>query len=90
MPAYPPPPLDVALERRLLRVVEHVAGGAEEDHHVVLREVRVGERRGVLRRVDVEAVARRHLRDRHVPDGMHSVCRNAAVLEKTSALNRFP
>ena len=54
---------DVALERRLLGVVEDVAGRAQEDHDVVVGEVRVGERGGVLGRVDLEPVLRRHLGD---------------------------
>jgi hypothetical protein len=50
------PALDVALERGLLVVVEDVARGRQPDHDVVLPEVRVGEGRAVLGRVDGEAV----------------------------------
>ena len=50
--------LDEALERRLLRVVEHLAGRREEHDDVVVREVRVGELRGVLGRGHGEAVGR--------------------------------
>ena len=39
-PAYPPPAADVALERRLLRVVEDVAGREQEDDGVVAGEPR--------------------------------------------------
>ena len=67
--------LDVALEGGLLGVVEHVAGGGEEDDGVELRQVGVGERGRVLGRVDREAVGgaelldrRDALRDRVVPE----------------------
>ena len=56
---------DVGLEGGLLRGVQDVAGRAQEDHDVVLREVLLGERRGVLRRVHREVVADRQLGDRH-------------------------
>ena len=59
--------LDEALERRLLRVVEHLAGRREEHDDVVLREVRVGERRGVLGRGHGEVVRRAELLDRGDP-----------------------
>lgn len=55
--------LDVALERALLGLVEHVAGGGEEDDDLVLGEVLVGEGRGVLGRRDVEAVGGAELLD---------------------------
>jgi hypothetical protein len=55
---------DVALEGGLLRVVEDVAGGAEPDHGVVLGEVRVRERVGVLGGVDLEALPAAELADR--------------------------
>ncbi len=49
--------LDVALERRLLFVVEDVAGGAQEDHHFVLLEFGVIEdARRVFGPEDVEVV----------------------------------
>jgi hypothetical protein len=56
--------VDVALERSLLRVVEHVAGREQEDDGVVAGEVRVRERASVLGRVDREAVLRAERRDR--------------------------
>ena len=56
--------LDVVLEGVLLRVVEDVAGRREPDDRVVLREVGVVELRGVLGRVDVEAVGGAEALDR--------------------------
>ena len=47
--------LDVVLERGLLRRVEHVARGRQEDHGVVVRERGV-EDRGVLGVIDLEVV----------------------------------
>ena len=49
---------DVAFERRLLPVVEDVAGREREHDRVVASESRVRERRGVFRRVDREGVRR--------------------------------
>ena len=49
---------DVALERRLLHIVQHVAGREQEDDGVVAGEVCVGECAGVLGRIDGEAVVR--------------------------------
>src|SRR3712207_7764588 len=48
--------LDVALERVLLPRVEDVAGGVEEDDGAESPEVPFVERRGLLRRLDREAV----------------------------------
>ena len=56
--------VDVALERRLLDVVEHVARREQEDDGAVAREVRVAEGATVLRRIDVEAVSCAECRDR--------------------------
>ena len=79
--------LDVALEGALLGLVEHVTGGGEEDDDLVLGEVRVGEGAGVLG-------GGRRVKSFSVPScwiaAMASsmlLCRNAAVLEKTSASN---
>ena len=80
---------DVALERGLLGGVEHVAGRAQEDHYVAVRQIGVGEQGGVLRGVDLEAVLHAHLSDLVVPDGMHSVWRNAAVLEDQRSNSLF-
>ena len=56
---------DVALERGLLLVVEDVAGGAEEDHRLVLLELRVVEHaRGVLGPEHVEVVQLAETTDR--------------------------
>jgi hypothetical protein len=63
--AHPSAPrLDVALERVLLRVVEHVAGGVQEDDRSVPPQVRVGERGGVLGRVDGDLLLLTELLDR--------------------------
>ncbi len=66
---------DVALERRLLGGVQHVAGGVEEHHRLVLGEVAGGEGGGVLGGGDGEAVGRAQVtdglgadRDRVVPE----------------------
>ena len=56
--------LDVALEGALLRVVEDLAGGGEEDDDVERRQVGVGELRRVLGGHDGEAVGRADLLDR--------------------------
>jgi hypothetical protein len=54
---------DVGLERTLLGGVEHVAGGVEEDHRLVLRQVRRTEGVRVLGRGDGETVGRAQLAD---------------------------
>jgi hypothetical protein len=64
---------DVAFEGCLLSVVEHVAGGAQPDHDVVPGEVRVGERRGILSRVDREVVLGAELSDRGHSSGDRGV-----------------
>ncbi len=56
---------DVGLEGGLLGGVQHVAGGAQEDHGLVLCQVGRGERGGVLGGVDGEVVRRAE-----VPDGL--------------------
>ena len=56
--------LDVGLECGLLGGVEHISGGGEEDDGLVLREVGLGERRGVFGGVDGEVVVRREPVDR--------------------------
>ncbi len=48
----------VALERLLLGAVEHIAGREQEDHRVVARQPRVGERGAVLGRIDRDPVRR--------------------------------
>ncbi len=55
---------DVALERGLLRGVEHVAGGGQPHDGLVLREVGVGEGVRVLGRGDGEIVGGAELLDR--------------------------
>jgi hypothetical protein len=52
------------LERLLLRLVEHVSGGGQPDHGVEPVQVGVGERGGVLGRLDGEAVRRAEVGDR--------------------------
>ena len=47
---------DVALERPLLCRVQHITRRAQEHHHGETREVRVGERRPVLRCLDGEII----------------------------------
>ena len=54
---------DVVLERVLLPLVEHVTGRAQEDHRVVVAQVRGLERGRVLGRVDGEVVRRAQLLD---------------------------
>ena len=48
--------LDVSLEIVLLRGVEYVAGGVQENDGAVSRKILLGKRRGVLGRVDGEPV----------------------------------
>ena len=78
--------LDVALERLLLGDVEDVTGRREEGDDVVLREVRVGERGGVLGRGDGEVVGGAELLDRRMPCGIES-WRKPPVLENTSTFS---
>jgi hypothetical protein len=58
---------DVAFEGTLLRLVQHVTGGAQPHHDVISGEVAVGERGGVLGRVDPEVVTGAELLDRGHP-----------------------
>ena len=55
---------DEALERRLLGVVEHVTGGREEDHRVVVAEDVVGEPGRVLGGVDLPVLVGAELAER--------------------------
>jgi hypothetical protein len=54
----PAPRPDIALERRLLAVVEDVARRQQEDDDVIATQPPVGEDGGVLGGVDVDAVPR--------------------------------
>jgi hypothetical protein len=54
---------DVVLERRLLRRVEHVAGGGQPDDRLEPGQVGRGELVRVLRRLDGEVVGRAQLLD---------------------------
>jgi hypothetical protein len=79
--------LDVALERGLLLVVEDVARGAQEDHHLVLLELLVFEHaRGVFGPEHVEVVQLRRGADRFDAFEMDSWCQ-PAVFENSSTLN---
>jgi hypothetical protein len=55
--------VDVALEGALLLLVEHIASGGKPYHGGKPGEVSVGERRRVLRCLDVELVLRTELGD---------------------------
>ena len=48
--------LDVALEGRLLVVIQHIAGRIQKHHRAVARQIRPGEGRSVLRMLDGESV----------------------------------
>ena len=77
---------DVGLEGGLLGGVEHVAGGGEPDHRLVLGQVGGGELGGVLGRGHREPVgARRVAGSRRCRCGIDE-CRKPAVLEKTRTL----
>src|SRR6185436_9882199 len=55
--------LDVALEVILLRCVQHIAGGAHENHRAVSRQILGSERASVLCRIDAETILLSQLAD---------------------------
>src|SRR5262249_2854636 len=80
---------NVALKSGLLAVVEDRPGRAQENHHLIVAQLVVGEEARVLGGVHVEAVRRPKLSDGVIPLGME-VWRYPVVFEKISAEKMAP